>query len=458
MGTTILNPQDGYAHLLFERRHNPKSIGLPETMVMSPGLLSEAQVEQLGALSEEELLALPGLLQRLQHHGIKGNKGTIVDALRIALTSSRILQVATENLLAHADKTRATRPLSLTVADVVSEHTGMPTRNCNSKVLLAHQYARHPQVQAAYAKEQMNESDRRRIVQFLNELAITRPDATPGVENRLVEAASRNGGAGLRGAIAKEKQKYLNISAAKQAQMAREKAIRERYVSFKISPHTIRFHGSLPRKEGETVLEALGIKARHIRAQEIQNRTTITRLPARYCDALIEICSHHTSKIHVRDLLNLEHVPTWASPATMRQAVIHAYHGQYDLGRSARTASPQLREIVLARDSGCIFTPCDEHASNCEIHHVKPWKDGGNTDLDNLVSLCPRHHAALTYEQENPNKYAIEFDYQGIPLVIPPRVMDPHRNPKQNPRYFNYSEIAYHANARPRKQTPHEPP
>ncbi|MDQ4006595.1 MAG: HNH endonuclease [Actinomycetota bacterium] len=27
-----------------------------------------------------------------------------------------------------------------------------------------------------------------------------------------------------------------------------------------------------------------------------------------------------------------------------------------------------------------------------QLHHTVHWVDGGHTDLDKLVSLCPRHH------------------------------------------------------------------
>ncbi len=32
------------------------------------------------------------------------------------------------------------------------------------------------------------------------------------------------------------------------------------------------------------------------------------------------------------------------------------------------------------------------------VHHVVHWADGGPTDLDNLVTLCPAHHK-LVHEQ-----------------------------------------------------------
>ena len=29
---------------------------------------------------------------------------------------------------------------------------------------------------------------------------------------------------------------------------------------------------------------------------------------------------------------------------------------------------------------------------NCELDHVVPWADGGETNQHNLVAACPRHH------------------------------------------------------------------
>ncbi|MDO5721886.1 MAG: HNH endonuclease signature motif containing protein [Actinomycetaceae bacterium] len=67
---------------------------------------------------------------------------------------------------------------------------------------------------------------------------------------------------------------------------------------------------------------------------------------------------------------------------------------EYDLGRSRRTATPMLRQAVLARDGGCIAPKCDAISDTCEIHHVIEWRKGGATDLNNLVALCPAHHRA----------------------------------------------------------------
>ncbi|HEX2175002.1 MAG TPA: DUF222 domain-containing protein [Nocardioidaceae bacterium] len=62
-----------------------------------------------------------------------------------------------------------------------------------------------------------------------------------------------------------------------------------------------------------------------------------------------------------------------------------------ELGRTARTASPAQRRGAGVRDQGrCRVPGCRSRL--VQLHHLIHWIDGGHTDLDKLVSLCPRHH------------------------------------------------------------------
>jgi hypothetical protein len=47
------------------------------------------------------------------------------------------------------------------------------------------------------------------------------------------------------------------------------------------------------------------------------------------------------------------------------------------------------------RDQGCAWPTCDRPAAWCEAHHLRPWPDGGTTDLDNTALFCPHHHHVL---------------------------------------------------------------
>jgi Domain of unknown function (DUF222)/HNH endonuclease len=51
-----------------------------------------------------------------------------------------------------------------------------------------------------------------------------------------------------------------------------------------------------------------------------------------------------------------------------------------------------LRRAVRTRDRHCRFPGCDVPAAGCEVHHIKPRKDGGRHALTNLTLQCRFHH------------------------------------------------------------------
>ena len=63
-----------------------------------------------------------------------------------------------------------------------------------------------------------------------------------------------------------------------------------------------------------------------------------------------------------------------------------------DVGRLTRTIPTPLRRSVLARDKHrCTYPGC--HARDgIHVHHLRHWAKLGATDLDNLITLCWRHH------------------------------------------------------------------
>ena len=62
-----------------------------------------------------------------------------------------------------------------------------------------------------------------------------------------------------------------------------------------------------------------------------------------------------------------------------------------DVGRKTRTFSPALRRALIARDGGCRFPGCTNRRF-VDGHHIRHWADGGETSLENAISLCTRHH------------------------------------------------------------------
>ena len=61
-----------------------------------------------------------------------------------------------------------------------------------------------------------------------------------------------------------------------------------------------------------------------------------------------------------------------------------------DVGRRRRTIPTLLRRALRLRDGGCRFPGCTNR--HVDGHHVVPWARGGVTALENLCSLCRRHH------------------------------------------------------------------
>ncbi|HEX7374989.1 MAG TPA: DUF222 domain-containing protein, partial [Steroidobacteraceae bacterium] len=62
-----------------------------------------------------------------------------------------------------------------------------------------------------------------------------------------------------------------------------------------------------------------------------------------------------------------------------------------NVGRKTRSIPPGLRRALKSRDKGCVFPGCT-HTKYVDGHHVHHWANGGETKLDNLVTLCRFHH------------------------------------------------------------------
>ncbi len=61
------------------------------------------------------------------------------------------------------------------------------------------------------------------------------------------------------------------------------------------------------------------------------------------------------------------------------------------VGRSMRIVPRRTRALVEDRDLGCRFPGCTT-TRFLENHHLTHWADGGASDIESVLSLCPRHH------------------------------------------------------------------
>ncbi len=62
-------------------------------------------------------------------------------------------------------------------------------------------------------------------------------------------------------------------------------------------------------------------------------------------------------------------------------------------GRTTRVISRRLRRALEHRHPTCAVPGCGA-TRGLHAHHIRHWEDGGETELSNLVLVCPYHHRA----------------------------------------------------------------
>jgi hypothetical protein len=147
--------------------------------------------------------------------------------------------------------------------------------------------------------------------------------------------------------------------------------------------------------------------------------TAVTSFPQRRADALVAIAEHYLAA-GSGDVVNLKasdrcqlimHVHAgaanldgqWLAPNAARRLACDAsfrvvkedeFGNVLDIGRRSRVISSAMSRALSIRDGGCQFPGCCE-SRYVDGHHIKRWADGGETKLDNLVTLCRYHHREL---------------------------------------------------------------
>jgi 5-methylcytosine-specific restriction endonuclease McrA len=73
-----------------------------------------------------------------------------------------------------------------------------------------------------------------------------------------------------------------------------------------------------------------------------------------------------------------------------------------DIGVRRRLFTGATRTAIQLRDRVCTHPSCDWPAEDCEIDHITPYSDGGETTQDNGRCLCRYHHRWR--HQEHPRR------------------------------------------------------
>ncbi|SFF62025.1 HNH endonuclease, partial [Actinopolymorpha cephalotaxi] len=94
------------------------------------------------------------------------------------------------------------------------------------------------------------------------------------------------------------------------------------------------------------------------------------------------IVANHLDNPEARFSVGITH------PVTGRLLHLHPIPARFLRGLQA--------ELVHARDQRCVWTTCRRPAATCHLDHNTEYADGGETSVDNIAPLCPRHHKAKT--------------------------------------------------------------
>ena len=89
------------------------------------------------------------------------------------------------------------------------------------------------------------------------------------------------------------------------------------------------------------------------------------------------------------------HVAKQLACDASRRTVLENERGEVlNIGRRSRIVPWRIAHALRIRDGGCRFPGCNRHRWT-DAHHIHHWADGGETSLENLVTLCRYHHREL---------------------------------------------------------------
>lgn len=258
--------------------------------------------------------------------------------------------------------------------------------------------------------------------------------------------------------------------AEERATSQRQLALRRRRLSWRHDGEgSVEFEASLPEIEASSlikVIEAHLMPARDTRrsaADARDPRTFLTSIEQRRADALVaamldtpsdhrfvggerprvvvtmneQALRHRAEQAGLLDsgaVVSAGDLRRLCCDADLMPVVLGSDSEILDVGVTHRLATPAIRRALAWRDGGCAFPGCDVSAMLCDAHHIDPWWRGGATSLNNLVLLCPHHHALIEpprfWSTATPDdRWAIRLDESGHPVTIPPAQIDPARTP-----------------------------
>jgi predicted restriction endonuclease len=302
------------------------------------------------------------------------------------------------------------------------------------KVRVAHALEELPLIDAAFASGEISYSKVR---------AMTRV-ATPENEDFLLRIAQHGTASHVEKAVAKYRSVQTNDADAAERKQGNDRKL----VYYRDQDGMWVIHAKLPPEAGAMVIKAIEAVANPVDEEDVSAETSSEALQqqekTRYqelldhtrADALASIAEHFLASanettalqalkgsercqlvLHVDiNTLRQHHSESspchehchmedkhWISPNTARRlscdtsliTVLEDAQGRVlNIGRKTRTVPSNISRALSLRDKTCRFPGCCE-SRYIDAHHIRHWADGGETSLDNLVTLCRYHHRQL---------------------------------------------------------------
>ena len=93
-----------------------------------------------------------------------------------------------------------------------------------------------------------------------------------------------------------------------------------------------------------------------------------------------------------------------ACEAGIIPAVLGGKSQVLDLGRKKRFATEAQRIAKTIEAGGCEIEGCDAPPGMTHMHHLVRWTDGGETNIDTQIMICPPHHSRAHDQRYNMTK------------------------------------------------------
>jgi hypothetical protein len=157
---------------------------------------------------------------------------------------------------------------------------------------------------------------------------------------------------------------------------------------------TSAFSGVLPDSavaRWRTYLEAFTSPRHPDNAPGVQegDRIPTRRKLAHAFTALLELLDH---SLDAGANLTAAQARRLACSAKIIPVVLGGRSEVLDQGRARRLFTKAQRKAARLRDKTCNGEGCDVPAAWTELHHEKPWSQGGRTDLKDARCYCSHHH------------------------------------------------------------------